>query len=122
MNSFVQKKDKVVDFVSSDESSQSDSDSEAIVSKVKKTSYKSKIKPPKDAFKTIPKVNKPQRRPTPKKKRPGNSKKPSTPMKPPAPPKNSKKSPAAAPPKRKRPTHNYTEEDAKKALDEYYET
>ena len=54
------KKKKVVDFVSSDESSQSDSDSEAIVSKVKKTSYKSKIKPPKDAFKIIPKVNKPQ--------------------------------------------------------------
>ena len=98
------KKKKVVDFVSSDESSQSDSDSEAIVSKVKKTSYKSKIKAPKDAFKTIPKVNKPQRRPTPKKKRPGNSKKP------------------PVPPKRKRPTHHYMEEDAKKALDEYYET
>ena len=79
------------------------------MSQVKKTSIKHnkcQITPPKDVFKNIPKVTKPPRRPTPKKKRPVKSKKP------PAPPSV----------KRKRPTHRYTEEDAKKALDEYWET
>ena len=94
--------------------SQADSDSEInhtntpIVSRVKQTSYarkqrqnKCKIAPPKDVFKKIPKVTK-----TPKKEKPVKSKTP------PAPPGF----------KRKRPTHNYMEENAKAALDEYWET
>ena len=83
------------------------------MSRVKLTSYvrkqrknKCKIDPPKDVFKKIPKVTKTPRPTTPKKKKPVKSKTP------PAPPGF----------KRKRPTHNYTEESAKAALDEYWET
>ena len=82
----------------------------------KKSKNKCKIIPPKNVFKNIPKVPKGQRHPPSRNKKttakPANSKKK---------PGNSKKK-QPVPPKRKRPTHNYTEEDAKNALDEYYET